>query len=100
MVSDNKRIHLDSEHMVKDWEGTWQEIRQTIHQVQEWQWYDQKRQPGLKFAMLEDGLTGSGNITDRVIFNHKNRCTKSPMEIIDHMRLGPFIVEHKIRFRA
>jgi len=27
MVSDNKGIHPDSEPMVKDWEGTWQEIR-------------------------------------------------------------------------
>jgi len=35
IVSDNKGIHPDSELVVKDWEGTWPEIRETIQQAQE-----------------------------------------------------------------
>jgi len=35
IVSDNKGIHPDSELVVKDWEGTWQEIQETIKQAQE-----------------------------------------------------------------
>jgi len=47
IVSDKKGIDPDSELVVKDWEGTWQEIRETIKQAQERQrkWHDQKRQP-------------------------------------------------------
>ena len=43
IVSDNKGIHPDSELVVKDWEGTWQEIRATIQQAQKRQqkWHDQ-----------------------------------------------------------
>jgi len=35
IVSDHKGIHPDSKLVVKPWEGTWQEIRETIQQVQE-----------------------------------------------------------------
>jgi len=44
IVSDNKGIHPDSKLVVKDWEGTWQEIRETIPQAQESQrkLHDQK----------------------------------------------------------
>jgi len=35
IVSDNKGIHPHSKLVLKDWEGTWQEIRETIQQVQE-----------------------------------------------------------------
>jgi len=47
IVSDNKGIHPDSELVVNDWEGTWQEIPETIQQAEERQrkWHDQKRQP-------------------------------------------------------
>jgi len=42
--SDNKGIHPDSELVVKDWEGTWQEIRETIQPAHErqWKWHDHK----------------------------------------------------------
>jgi len=33
IVSDNKGIQIDSELVVKDWEGTWQEIRERIQQA-------------------------------------------------------------------
>jgi len=44
MVSDIQGIHSDSELLVKDSEGTWQEIRETLQQAQERQrnWHDQK----------------------------------------------------------
>jgi len=47
MVSHNQGIHPDSELVVKDWEGTWQEIRETLQRAQERQrkCHDQKRQP-------------------------------------------------------
>jgi len=56
IVLDNKGIHPDSELVVKDWEGTWQEIRETIKQAQERQrkWHDQKRQPAPEYVTLED----------------------------------------------
>ena len=44
IVSDNQGIHPDSELVVKDWEGTWEEIRETLQLAQERQrkWHDQK----------------------------------------------------------
>jgi len=47
MVLDNQGIHPDSELVVKDWEGTWQEIRETLQWEQERQrkCHYQKRQP-------------------------------------------------------
>jgi len=53
IVSDNKGIHPDSEHVVQDWEGTWQEIRETIQQEQERQGklYYQKRQPAPEYVI-------------------------------------------------
>jgi len=55
-VSDNKGSHPDSELVVKDWEGMWQEIRETIKQAQERQrkWYDEKRLPAPEYVTLED----------------------------------------------
>jgi len=35
MVSDNKGIHTESEPLGKDWEGTCQEIRETIQEAEE-----------------------------------------------------------------
>jgi len=56
IVSDNKGIHTDTEGVVKDWEGSWQEIRETIKQAQErqWKWHDEKRQPAPEYVTLED----------------------------------------------
>jgi len=78
MVSDNKGIHPDSELMVKDWEGTWQEIRETIQRAQERQrkWHDQKRQPAPEYVTLEDVLHGRAKKADRVMLNRKNLRTK------------------------
>ena len=77
MVSDNKGIHPDSELMVKDWEGTWQEIRETIQRVQERQrkWHDQKSQPAPVYVTLEDVLHGWAKKADRVMLNCTNLRT-------------------------
>jgi len=42
IVSDNQGIHPDRELVVKDWEGTWQEIQETLQQAHERQrkWQD------------------------------------------------------------
>ena len=47
-VSDNQGIHPNSELLVKDWEGTWQEVRETLQRAQERhrKWHNEKRQPG------------------------------------------------------
>jgi len=68
IVSDNKGIHPDSELVMKDWEGTWQEIRETIHQAQERRrkWHDQKRQPAPEYVTLEDVIQGRAKKADRV----------------------------------
>ena len=44
-VSDNQGIHPNSELLVKDREGIWQEVRETLQRAQERQrkWHDQKR---------------------------------------------------------
>jgi len=86
IVSDNKEIHPDSELVVKDWEGTWQEIRETIQPALERQrkWHDQKRQPGLEYVTLEDVIQGRAKKADRVMLNRKNLRTKRPMETLDH----------------
>jgi len=102
MVSDSKGIHPDSELMVKDWEGTWQEIRETIQQGQErqWKWHEQKRQPAREYVTLEDVLHGRAKKADRVMLNRKNLCTKRHMEKLDQKMLGPFVVLRKIGSRA
>jgi len=102
MVSDNKEIHPDSELIVKDLEGTWQEIPETIQRAQERQrkWRDQKRQQAPEYVRLEDVLHGKAKKADRVILNRKNLSTKRPMEKRDHKILGPFIVLRKIGSRA
>jgi len=101
-VSDNKGIHTESELMVKDWEETWQEIRQTIQRAQERQqmWDDQKRQPAREYITLEDVLHGRSEKADRVMLYRKNLRTKRPMEKLDHKMLGPFVVLRKIGSRA
>jgi len=102
MVSDNKGIHPGSELIVEDWEGTWQEIRETLQQVQERQgkWDDQKRQPAPEYVTLEDILHGRGKKADRVMLNRKKLRTKSPMEKLDHKMLGPFVVLPNMGSRA
>jgi len=102
IVSDNKGIHPDSELVVKDWEGTWQEIRETIKQAQERHpiWHDQKRQPAPEYVTLEDVSQGRANKADKVMLNSKNLRTKRPMEKLDHKMLGPFVVKRKVGSRA
>jgi len=102
IVSDNKGIHPDSELVVKDWEGTWQEIRETIKQAQERQrkWHDQKRQPAPEDVTLEDVSQGRAKKGDRVMLNRKNLRTKRPMEKLDHRMFGPFVVKRKAGSRA
>ena len=65
-MSDNKGSHPDSELVVKDWEGTWQEIRETIKQAQERQqkWHDQKRQPDPEYVTIEDITQGRAKKAD------------------------------------
>jgi len=102
IVSDNKGIHLDSELVVKDWEGTWQDFRETIQQAQESQrkWRDQKRQPAPEYVTLEDVIHGRAKKQDRVMLNRKNLGTKRPMEKLDHQMFGPFVVKCKVVNRA
>jgi len=102
IVSDNKGIHPHSELVVKDCEGTWQEIQETIQQAQERQrkWHDQKRQPAPEYVTLEDVIQGRAKKAARVMPNRKNIHTKRPMEKLDHKMFGPFIVKRKVRSRA
>ena len=102
MVSDNKGIHPDSELMVKDWEGTWQEIRERIQRAEERQrkWHDQRRQPAPEYVTLENVLHGRAKKADRVMLNRKNLRTNRPMEKLDHKMLGPFVVLRKMSSRA
>ena len=55
-VSDNQGIHPDIELGAKNWEATWQEIRETLQGAEERQrkWHDQKRQPAPEYVTLED----------------------------------------------
>jgi len=82
IVSDNKGIHSDSQLVVTDWEGTWQNIRETIQQAQEIQrkCHDQKSQPAPECVTLEDVIQGRAKKADRVMLNCKNFRTKRPME--------------------
>jgi len=98
IVSDNKEIHPDSELVVKDWEGTWQEIRETIQQAEERQgkWHDQKSQPAPEYVTLEDVMQGRAKKLDSVMLNRKNLSTQRPMENLDHKRFGPLVVKHKV----
>jgi len=102
MVSDNKGIHPDSELMVKDWESTWQEIREAIQRAQERQrnWHDQKTQPAPEYVTLEDVLHGRAKKADSVMLNSKTLRTKRPMEKLEHKMLGTFVVLRKIGSRA
>jgi len=102
IVSDNKGIHPDSELVVKDWEGTWQVIRETIKQAEESQrkWHDHKRQPVPDYVTLEDVSQGRAKKADRVMLNRKNLRTKRPMEKLDHKMFGPFVVKRKVGSKA
>jgi len=102
IVSDNKGIHPDSELVVKDWEGTWQEIRETIKQAQERQrkWHDHKRQPAPEYVTVEDVTQGRAKKADRVMLNRRNLRTKRGIEKLDHKMFGPFVVKRKVGSRA
>jgi len=102
MLSDNQGIHPDSKLVVKDGEGTWQEIRETLQRAQERQrkWHDQKRQTSPEYVTLGDGSQGRAKKADRVMLNRKNIHTKRPMENLDHKMFGPFVVKRKIGSRA
>ena len=101
-MSENKGIHHDSALVVKDWEGTWQDIRETIQQAQERprKWHDQKRQPAPEYVTLEDLIQGRAKKAHRVMLNRKNLHTKRPMEKLDHKMFGPLVVKRKVGSRA
>jgi len=82
MVSDIQGIHPDSELVVQDWEGTWEEIRETLQRAQESQrkWHDHKRQPSPEYLTLEDVSQGRAKKADRVMLDRKNIRRKRPME--------------------
>jgi len=102
MVLDNQGIHPHRELIVKDWEGTRQEIRETLQRAQERQrtWQDQKRQPSPEYVTREEVSQGRAKKADRVMLNRKNIRTKRPMEKLDHKMFGPFVVKRKIGSRA
>ena len=97
-MSENQGIHPNSELLVKDWEGIWQEVRETLQRAQERprKWHDQKRQPAPDYVTLEDILQGRAKKADRVMHNRRNIGTKRPMEKLDHRMFGPFVVKRKI----
>jgi len=101
-VSHNKGIHRDSELIVKDWEGTCQEIEETIQQAQErrQKWHDQKRLPAPEYVTLEDFTQGRAKKADRVMLSRKNLQTKRRMEKLDHKMFGPFVEKRKAGSRA
>jgi len=101
-VSENKGIHPHSELLVKDWECTWQEIRETIQQALERQrkWHDQIRQPAPEYVTLEDVIQGRATKADRIMLNRKNLCTKWPMDKQNHKMFGPFVVKRQVGSRA
>jgi len=102
IVSDNKGIHPDSERVVKHWEATWHEIRETIQlaQARQPKWHDQKRQPAPEYVTLEDVTQGTAKKGDMVMLNRKNLRTKRSMEKLDHMIFGTFVVKRKVGSRA
>jgi len=102
IVSENKEQYPDSKLVVKDWEGTWQEIRETIQQAQERQpkWHDQKRQPAPEYVTLEDVIQGRAKKADRVMLNRKNLRSKRPMEKLAYRMFEPFLVKRKVGSRA
>ena len=101
-MSENQGIHPNSELLVTDWEGIWQEGRETLQRAQERQrnCHDQKRQPAPDYVTSEDVLHGHGKIADRKMLDRKNICTKRPIEKLDHCMFGPFVVKRKISSRA
>ena len=102
IVSESQGVHPDSELVVKDWEGTWQEVRETLLKAQERQrkWHDQKRQPAPEYATLEDVKRGTAIKADRVMLDRKNIRTKRPSEKLDHKMFGPFVIKRKVGNRA
>ena len=101
-MSENQGIHRNSELLIKDREGIWQEVRETLQRAQERQriWHDQKRQPDPDYVTLEDVLQGRAKQADRVMLNRRNIRTKRPIEKLDYRMFGPFVVKQKINSRA
>ena len=90
-MSYNKEIHPDSELVVKHWEGTWQEIPETIQPAQERQlkYCDQKREPAPEHVTFEDVIQGRVKKADSVMLNRKNLCSKYRMEKLYNKMFGP-----------
>src|SRR5205807_9526608 len=88
--------------MVKDWEGTWTEIQDTLRRAQERQrkWHDQKRLPAPEYTTLEDVTQDRAKKADRVMLNRKNIRTRRPMEKLDHQMFEPFVVLRKVGHAA
>ena len=97
-MSENQEIHPNSELLVNDWEGIWQEVRETLQSPQERQrqWHDQKRQPAPDYVSLEDVLLGRAKRGERVMLNRRNIRTKRPVEELDHRMFGLFVFTRKI----
>ena len=78
-VSENQGIHPNSELLVKDWEGIWQEVRQNLQKPQERErkQHDQKRQPATDYMTLEDVLRGGAKKGDRVMLKQKKYSHKA-----------------------
>jgi len=72
-VSDRQGIHPISELLVRDWEGTWLDIRKTLQTVhtRKKKWHGQTRLPSLEYITLEDGLQGRAKKADRLMLDRK-----------------------------
>ena len=101
-MSENHGIHPNSELLVKDSDGIWQEIRETFWRAHERQrkWHDKKPQPAPDYVTLEDVIQGRAKKADRIMLNRNNICTKRPMEKLDHHMFRPIVVKRKISSRA
>ena len=102
IVPDSQSVHPSGELLVKDWEGTWQDVKETLQRAQQRQrkWHDQKRLPSPDYITLEDVQKGIAKKADRVMLNRKNIRTKRPMEKLDQQMFGPFVVKRKVGTRA
>ena len=70
-MSDNQGIYPNSELLENDWEGIWQEVRETLQRAQERQrkWHYRKCQPAPEYVTLEDVQQGRAKKADRVMLN-------------------------------
>lgn len=98
IVSDNQEILPDSKHVVKDWEGMWQEIQETLKQAQQRQrkWHDPKKQLSPAYVTLEDVSQGRAMKADGLMLNQRNLHTKWSMVKVDHKMFGPFVAKRKV----